>query len=275
VAGDAAWTDYSVTVHLISDDANGAIGVMFRYQDANNYYRFSMDRQRCYRRLVRKAGGFVTILWQDAAPYALGQEYALTLECVGGELTGYVDGVQLFRVRDNRVAGGRIALYCWANTAARFLHVQVDAWRPYYTFGEEGRLSVGARVRVYAGRGSEPVPEERGVAKRFVGANRPLLPTGQVDLRVVAKSGEPAHTRRFVSDFVPVGARVLRSGDGTGLLIVVPAPHPIGSVLQPGEYRLSLTYRRNNRTIDADSDVLSEAGESGAEQATLDIPWQQ
>ena len=35
---------------------------MFRYQDANNYYRFSMDSQRHYRRLVRVVDGQFTKL---------------------------------------------------------------------------------------------------------------------------------------------------------------------------------------------------------------------
>src|SRR5690606_6786920 len=42
VAGDATWTDYRLSVRLRSDD-DDAIGVMFRYQDEDNYYRLSID----------------------------------------------------------------------------------------------------------------------------------------------------------------------------------------------------------------------------------------
>ena len=52
----ANWTDYRLSVYLRSAD-DDAIGVVFRYLDADYYYRFSMDRQRKYRRLVRVING--------------------------------------------------------------------------------------------------------------------------------------------------------------------------------------------------------------------------
>ena len=55
---EASWTDYCLIVRMISDDANGAIGVRFRYQDADNYYRFSMyssvGDEDSYHRLIKK-----------------------------------------------------------------------------------------------------------------------------------------------------------------------------------------------------------------------------
>ena len=42
-----SWTDYRITLAMKSED-DDTIGVMFRYQDENNYYRFSWDRQREY-----------------------------------------------------------------------------------------------------------------------------------------------------------------------------------------------------------------------------------
>src|SRR5262249_40283352 len=45
LGGDARWEDVLVSVRLRSDAA-GAIGIMFRYQDAGKYYRFAMNRTR-------------------------------------------------------------------------------------------------------------------------------------------------------------------------------------------------------------------------------------
>ncbi len=42
--------------------------------------------------------------------------------------------------------------------------------------------------------------------------------------------------------------------------------------LQPGSYRLKMTYRRNNQTVDPGSQIFSEAGNSASEHVTLDIP---
>jgi hypothetical protein len=49
-------------------------------------------------------------------------------------------------------------------------------------------------------------------------------------------------------------------------------PMPSGSFLRPGEYRLVFTYRHDSPTQDRDSDVLSEAGNTTPEVATLDLP---
>src|SRR5262249_13044077 len=42
LAGDLEWTDYRVSVRLRSE-AVGTVGLMFRYQDKGNYYRFAID----------------------------------------------------------------------------------------------------------------------------------------------------------------------------------------------------------------------------------------
>jgi len=39
------------------------MGVSFRYQDENNYYRFEMNSQESVRRLKKVVGGVVRILW--------------------------------------------------------------------------------------------------------------------------------------------------------------------------------------------------------------------
>jgi hypothetical protein len=62
--------------------------------------------------------------------------------------------------------------------------------------------------------------------------------------------------------------RVLRNADGTRFFVVRPA----GASLAEGQYRLSMTYQRDNRAADSASQVLSEAGNTAPEQVTLDIP---
>lgn len=277
LGGDAAWTNCRVSVRLRSDD-NDAIGVMFRYQDADNYYRFSMDQQHSYRRLIKKVAGEVTLLWEDAAQYTLGREYILTLDCVGERLTGYLDGVPLFTVEDAALATGRIGLYCWSNTGAHFAEVRVaaPAWVPYYVFPHEARLPAGTRVQVYAGHAADAPPEETGVVRRFIASlderSELRLPTEGVDLRMRAPGGTDGHGRRFLpdSDYAPVdGALVLRKGDGTGFFLLPSTP---GSALTSGQYRLKMTYRRDNRANAPDSQLFSQAGVADPEQVTIDIP---
>ena len=63
-----SWADYRTTLTISSDD-NDILGLMFRYQDADNYYRFSWDRQRELRLLVKCVNGNFTLLAEDNVPY--------------------------------------------------------------------------------------------------------------------------------------------------------------------------------------------------------------
>lgn len=279
LAGDPNWTDYRISVPLRSD-GDGAIGVMFRYRDANNYYRFSMDRQGSYWRLIKKIDGTSSVLWERGFLIAQGRVHMLVLDCIGDRLTGYLNGLQVFSAQDGGLATGRIGLYCWRNPGARFTEVRVvpPIWTPYYVFGQEARLPAGKRVRVFAGsRSDAPDEEEPGVVRHFMASlgehGQLRLPIDGTDLRLVAPGEASGHTRTFLTDgaYTPVGdVRVLRKADGTGFFMVMPA----GPTFATGQYRVKLTYHRNNKVADPDSQVFSEAGNSTPENVTIDIPWQ-
>ncbi len=108
-----------------SDD-DDALGVMFRYQNNNNYYRFSWDSQRTYRRLVKRENGVVTLLAEDQDPYVVGQSYQVEIVAQGPQLEVWIDGAQIFAVADASFASGTIALYSWGNMGSHFDDVVVE-----------------------------------------------------------------------------------------------------------------------------------------------------
>ncbi len=87
----------------------------------------------------------------------------------------------------------------------------------------------------------------------------------RIDLKVLR--------RQLTSQYTEISFKVLRKADGSGLMIVSTGSTPSGSLFQQGDYRLVFTYRRDNRTKDQNSDVLSEAGITTPEVVTLDLPW--
>jgi hypothetical protein len=102
------------------------------------------------------------------------------------------------------------------------------------------------------------------------------FPAAAVELRLIGGALGVVHERRFLADgeYQPVAdVRVLRKADGTAFMVVLPSAEAPGSLLVPAEYRLRLTYRRDNQAADPDSLVLSEAGVTADEIVTLDIPW--
>lgn len=122
------WTDYRLSLYMRSTD-DDAMGVVFRHRDDSNFYRFSMDRERKYRRLVRALGGAYTVLAQDDFVYHPNSDYLITIEAVGSRLRVYQDGALVFDVDDAALSSGRVGLYCWANEGVRFSDVRVDDFR--------------------------------------------------------------------------------------------------------------------------------------------------
>jgi len=283
VAGEPDWRNYRLTVVLRSDD-DDAIGVMARYSDDDNYYRLSMDRERGYRRLVKRIAGVVTVLWEDDAAYERERRYVLTLDVLGDVLTGHLDGVRLFRVRDADLAAGQVGLYCWGNTGARFSAVRVAeaAWVPYYRFGAgEPRLPAGTRVRIHSGNAGDASPPEPNLQRRFLATlDDPGMlhfdSSAPLDLRLRRRGEDRGHRRRFLpaGAYTPVAdVGLLRKADGTAFAIVVGHPSSPGFRIPPGEYRLALTYRRDNGAARPTSLVLRQAGDALPETVNIDIPW--
>ena len=111
--------NYHLTVNLRSDD-DDAIGVMFRYQDPDNYYRFSWDMQRSYRRVVKKINGQFFLLGEDTVPYVSGQTYQLEITADGANIAIEIDQSPIFSLVDPDLSSGTVAFYCWGNTGAFF-----------------------------------------------------------------------------------------------------------------------------------------------------------
>ena len=273
-----------MSVQLRSDSI-GALGVMFRYQDADNYYRFSMRPgfSDGYLRLVKTVAGVVTVLWDAAGGIRYSQLFddVLTVDCVGDHLTGYRNGLQLFSVADRDLTSGRVGLYCWQNPGARFIEVRVGrpVWSPYYTFRQEERRPAGTRVQIFGGNvmnaerdGIHADPVEPGLVHRFIapydeqGVMR--FPVDAVNLRVVNSDQSSGHTRTFVPNngySLQDGIRVLRNADGTGLILAKEG----GATFDIGSYHLTFIYRRDNRDVDPNSQAYSQAGSTTSESVTL------
>jgi hypothetical protein len=153
-------------------------------------------------------------------------------------------------------------------------------WNPWYTFGNEPLRALGQRVRVFAGQGiNSPSPSPEGEEVRFRNAPttefKPSFPSTGVDLRLVRPDGYSAHMRRFLpdGDYSEKQAKMLRSADGTGIILFGPDTTVSRQQLKPGEYRLRWEYRRDNTKLDQTSLVLSQNGRTSPEVTVIDIPW--
>jgi polysaccharide biosynthesis/export protein len=157
VAGDTSWSDYTISLDLRSRDNDG-IGVIFRFRDGDNYYRFSMDRQRSYRRLVKKVAGQVVVLAEDAFVYVQDKWYRFKAEVKQDHFKIYLDGQLVFDVRDDALSQGKLGLYCWGNAGSEFAGITVNS-RGSTVFPVAGQqmMAVGAGTKKAPATATTPV----------------------------------------------------------------------------------------------------------------------
>src|SRR5262249_28446065 len=120
-----SWTDYRFTAKLRSLD-KGSMGVMFRYQGSNDYYRFAWEARTPLRRLEKVQNGALTVLAKDAIPYVTGNIYNLEIAAKGTRIEVYIDRKVIFSVTDSSLAKGTVALYSSYNPGSSFDDVLVQ-----------------------------------------------------------------------------------------------------------------------------------------------------
>ena len=158
LAGEPYWADLRVTTRLRSD-GRGALGVVFRYTDPENFYRLAFDARRGFTRLVRRAAGKVTVLWQHPESFTVGEPFAVVVVAAGPRLRGFVDGDEIFDVQDPAHPQGRVGLYAYGNAWARCLDFEVRyaSLEARELFGDrfaDGDLAGWSRVDEAAGGAS-------------------------------------------------------------------------------------------------------------------------
>ncbi|MBK8161659.1 MAG: tandem-95 repeat protein [Gammaproteobacteria bacterium] len=100
------------------------IGVMFRYQNSNNYYRLSMNTRYGFTRLEKKVAGIFTPLAVNARGYDDGQVLNFTIEVQGALIRIWINGDPAFALQDASLGSGSVALY--TQDTASFDNVRIE-----------------------------------------------------------------------------------------------------------------------------------------------------
>lgn len=121
------WTDYSVEMDFTAP-SGGAVGLLFRYVDDQNYYKLELDREGGTSQLVAVVDGIDQIYWQGVPSYDTTGANHLRLDVKGGTITVWLDGMRLFdpvTVSDHDQ--GSVALYNWGAPDTRYDNVTVTS----------------------------------------------------------------------------------------------------------------------------------------------------
>ena len=110
-----ALTNYKVTIEVTPVEG-GSVGLMFRYQNNNNYYRFSINRDQGFSRLERKLNGaFKTLAYDGRGSSTVNQVHTITIDVIGPKILVYLNGEQRFSASDSNLSSGTIALFTQNN----------------------------------------------------------------------------------------------------------------------------------------------------------------
>jgi hypothetical protein len=320
------WTDYRLTVRFRHKD--GKIGVIFRYGDSANQYRFVLDAATKTSQLIAISKGLPVPIANGHYNFVVNEDRVVHVEAVGSVLRMYVEEddpklESVLEVTDSTLSAGSVGLFTSGTSDARFTDVYVDDYRKSapvvyrYSFVTSrfrnfvdhlnsfekktwrATLSAGANVAPLISQAVSPNKAVSDAESRAFDALLAQLPDVKSTPNVVQVTRVEQNSsaiafllqspegldwsrinvqllRKTPGDTIysQITAKVLRKNDGAGVFIVAPVPGSPGSSLPQAEYRLVLTYRRDNRAFDSKSDVLSEAGNTGTEEVSLDLPWQ-
>lgn len=123
--------DFALGTEFRSDGRDG-VGLVFRWQDADNFYFAILDERRGYRRIGRKVGGAFANLdgaaFDSGGSFTVGAVHRLRVSAQSDVFRLHFDGEPVLEGRDGALAGpGRVGFMTWANGGARFYDIDLVA----------------------------------------------------------------------------------------------------------------------------------------------------
>lgn len=175
------WKDYAVEADIKTPD-NGALGLLFYYQDADNYYKLELDANGDYDRTARNGAGSLfqliqvkdgieKYLTQFPAKYTVGEEFNLRVEVLDGKIQAYVNDMPLFAyaIEDRAQMKGSFGLFSWDSAGVSFDNVVVhDLATKSELPGNQGEIidqvikGTGANDVLEGGRGDDIIDGGKG-----------------------------------------------------------------------------------------------------------------
>ena len=114
----ADWKNYDFSVDFSIAGDNDGVGILFRYQDPEHYYRFitveDTTNKGPFRRLQVKDGDKYITIAESADGYDSSKPHNIKVRLVGNSIIIFFDDQQILSAEDSRYTSGRIGLMSYA-----------------------------------------------------------------------------------------------------------------------------------------------------------------
>lgn len=219
-------TNYEVTVKVIPlSNGRDSLGLMFRYQDNNNYYRISMSRTQGFKRLEKRVNGTFTTLAFDGRGFTFNQPLQISVNVDGSKIFVYVNDEPIFSATDSSLSSGSIALF--TQDMAKFDDVVIIDKDPNptvvlsqptaYSVEKSSTISVsavatnipiGGGIKFIRDKGTANESSFTLFAEPFTGSFSPVTQGNHtIDALLVNSSGVPLSNVGAQDHNIQVGAR--------------------------------------------------------------------
>ncbi len=127
--GEKVYADLVATVRFkpVSGKDDRAAGIIFRVQDAKNYYILRANALEDNVILFRFAGGSRSTIKSGGAKVPSGRWQELKVEAEGNRFRGYLDGRLVVEATDDAFAAGGVGLWTKADSVTLFDDFRVTA----------------------------------------------------------------------------------------------------------------------------------------------------
>lgn len=145
IAGDKEWRNYTFSADLLFRDDDFA-GIVFRYQDEGNYYRFQLEEDDEEYHIARMKDGFITFLVADEPlPEPINQQEWVTIsvDVRGNALKFFYQNQLVEIIMDSDLDHGSIGLMT-SSCPTDFDNIKVD--------GEPAAVDASGKLPVLWGR---------------------------------------------------------------------------------------------------------------------------
>jgi len=191
-----------------------------------------------------------------------------------GMTAGDDEYVDLLGLEDRDLLGWKLQLRDASGTTSGLIDAPFEddasTWLDLHAFATGDRINAGIRFRLFSGGLVQPPLSHVHRTMNCVPPGGARLPAGGADLRLLDPRGRTACAVRILppSAFAPVAQPgMLRRADASGLILLPNA----GAAIPAGAYALAMRYRRDARSIDPESVVLSQAGTTADELAFVSL----
>ncbi|MGM5488070.1 MAG: hypothetical protein ACQESG_03930, partial [Nanobdellota archaeon] len=140
---DIPYDSYNISTRLYPGD-DDTMGLLFRYQDENNYYRFRFDNSADFVRVEKIENGTRTVLSSNEAStlgFSENNWHTLRIVVNASSYMFYRNSNLIGAVTDSTFLSGGVAPYCWAMDDARFDNLIIEgkgqAIQTNATFGKQ------------------------------------------------------------------------------------------------------------------------------------------